>query len=226
MGGEVSITKLYQQILEFSFPESDDYSLNTFHHVLSTIILAKVPLHEDDLPRFILQSRSSVTSSANCHRSSPLEQTGGFALAMSHSANSYATPINARSSSTSMENQKFLMVCFRLMRCGLRFNIRGLETSYLFNHEVESLSQRIKTRVGSPLLYSCRFWAAHLRDTMANEYDHNVLMTELEEFFYNRFLFWLEVMSLANEVPAANISLLTVAPLTTVCGFLMAIASK
>jgi hypothetical protein len=60
MGGEVNITKLYQQILEFSFPESDDYTLNTFHHVLSAIVLAKVPLDKDDLPRFISQSRSSI----------------------------------------------------------------------------------------------------------------------------------------------------------------------
>jgi hypothetical protein len=51
-------------------------------------------------------------------------------------------------------------------------------------------------------------------------------MRELEEFLYTRLLFWLEVMSLANEVAAGNISLLTVAPLIPVCGSLMVIALK
>jgi hypothetical protein len=61
---------------------------------------------------------------------------------------------------------------------------------------------------------------------MTYEYDHNALMRELEEFLYTRLLFWLEVMSLANEVAAGNISLLTVAPLIPVCGSLMVIALK
>jgi hypothetical protein len=61
---------------------------------------------------------------------------------------------------------------------------------------------------------------------MANEYDYNALLRELEEFLYNCLLFWLEVMSLVNKVTEANTSLLTVAQLIAVCGFLMATASK
>jgi WD domain, G-beta repeat len=224
MGGGDNITKLYQQILELSFPKSDGYTLNVFHQVVSAIILAKVPLHEDDLPHFISQSRSSVKSILS-KLSSVLSIGTDRRVRMGHLSFSefLCDPDQCPKQfyiDQRVEDQKLLMACFRLMR-GLRFNICGLESSYLFNHEVKGLSQRIEARVGSPLLYSCRFWAAHLRDTMASKYDHNAVMTEIEVFLYDHLLFWLEVMSLTNEVAAANISLLTVAPLITVCGFLM-----
>jgi hypothetical protein len=48
------------------------------------------------------------------------------------------------------------------MNKGLKSGIRGLELSYLFNNEVEDLSQRIDTKIHGPLSYSCQYWAAHL----------------------------------------------------------------
>jgi hypothetical protein len=212
-----------------SFPKSDNYTLNAFHQVVSAIVLAKVPLHEDDLPRFISQSKSSVKSILS-KLSSVISIGTDKRVRISHLSFSeflcdFGQCPKQFYIERNVENPKLLMACFRLMR-GLRFNICGLESSYLFNHEIKDLSQRIESRVGSALLYSCRFWAVHLQDTMTNEYDHHALMTELEDFLYNRLLFWLEVMSLAEEVAAANISLLTVAPLITVCCFVMSIASK
>jgi len=62
MGGGDNITKLYQQILKFPFREAGDYTLKIFNQVVATIILAKIPLYEDDLPQFILQPRSLVKS--------------------------------------------------------------------------------------------------------------------------------------------------------------------
>jgi hypothetical protein len=117
------------------------------------------------------------------------------------------------------EGQKFMMACFRLMRDRLMFNICHLKTSHLFNREVEGLTQELETRVGHPLLYSCRFWSAHLPSTLTSKCDHKALAMELEDFLHNRFLFWLEVMSLANKVAAANASLLTAAQLITVRGY-------
>ena len=111
------------------------------------------------------------------------------------------------------------MACFRVMRQKLKFNICELESSYLRNDEVKDLAHRINTRIGDSLLYACRFWAAHLQDVMANEYDRNALTGELQDFLYIRLLFWLEVMSLADEVIVANVLLLTVAPSIAVCDF-------
>jgi hypothetical protein len=112
-----------------------------------------------------------------------------------------------------------MMACFQLMRDGLRFNICDLKTSYLFNREVKGLAEQLETRVGRPLLYSCRYWSAHLQSTMTSKCDHKALAMELEDFLYNRLLFWLEVMSLANEVASANVSLLTAAQQIRVRGY-------
>jgi hypothetical protein len=95
------------------------------------------------------------------------------------------------------------------MRLGLIFNICELETSYYCNDDIEDLPQRITRKISMPLLYACRFWAAHLLDTPGVQ---DSLSTEIEDFLRTRFLFWLEVMSLMREVAVANIALLTVAP--------------
>jgi hypothetical protein len=64
IGGGDIITNLYRQILHFSF-NADDHTLKIFIHVVSAVVLAKVPLHEDDLPQFILQPRTQINSILN-----------------------------------------------------------------------------------------------------------------------------------------------------------------
>ena len=62
MGGGDNITELYRQILEFSFQDVDNYTLKAFRQVVGTILLAKVPLREEDLQQFTTQRMSSVKS--------------------------------------------------------------------------------------------------------------------------------------------------------------------
>ena len=97
------------------------------------------------------------------------------------------------------------------MKDGLKFNICDLETSHLFNDQVKDLAHRIKTKISTPLLYSCQFWAAHFLDTPIVQDGQEMLMDEMMDFIYHYFLFWLEVMSLNTEVAAANIAILSVA---------------
>ena len=230
MGGGDNIIKLYQQFLEFSFPRPDDYMMSVFRHVVGAIVLSKVPLHEDDLPHFTSEQKPSVKSILD--NLSTFLSTGAHGrVRISHLSFSefLCDPSQCPKPfyiDQKVINEELMTACFRLMRDGLRFNICRLETSHLFNWQVEDLSQRIKTNVGSALLYSCRYWAAHLQDTMADEYDRNALTAELEDFLHIRLLFWLEVMSLANEVAVANVSLLKVAQAITVSVSAIVIASR
>jgi len=98
------------------------------------------------------------------------------------------------------------------MKDGLKFNICGLDTSYLRNDDVEGLSKHIETKITGPLLYSCRFWAAHCRDTADAQDGRDTLLQQVRDFLHHRFLYWLEVMSLTKGVMTANIALLTAAP--------------
>jgi len=110
------------------------------------------------------------------------------------------------------ESQNLAMACFRLMKDRLKFNICDLETSHIFNDKVNDLPLQIKTNITVPLLYSCIFWAAHLRDTTIRQCSRGIPMTEVKNFLHVRLLYGLEVMSLTKQVPAVNLVLLTSVP--------------
>ena len=84
----------------------------------------------------------------------------------------------------------------------LKFNICGWDTSHGCNDDM-----KMSTLVPAYLSYSCRFWAEHLGED-GNRHDRLELLKELRHFLYDRFLFWLEVLSLAKEVSIAQLSLL------------------
>jgi hypothetical protein len=82
---------------------------------------------------------------------------------------------------------------------GLKFNICKLETSYLANDDVEDLNTRIDQHIPPALLYACRFWDDHLKHT-----DFKMdLFRKVETFFKEKFLFWLETLSLTRIIGLA-----------------------
>jgi NACHT domain len=214
LGEGDSITQLYQQILETSFQGATARTLEVFKLVVSTIILAKVPLCIDDLCQIILESKPSVAFILG--KLSSMISIQHNRLCIGHISFSDFLFDCKRCPEPfcidwSRENQKFAMACFRLMREGLRFNICDLKTSHLLNDDVEDLSQKIETNIPMVLSYSCQFWTAHVLETTVTMDSYGSLVKEVNDFMYHHLLFWLEVMSLIKEVRTANISLLTVA---------------
>jgi hypothetical protein len=82
---------------------------------------------------------------------------------------------------------------------GLKFNICKLETSYLANDDVEDLDTRVDQHIPPALLYACRFWDDHLKHTDL-ETD---LFRKAKTLFKEKFLFWLEVLSLTRNIGLA-----------------------
>jgi hypothetical protein len=82
---------------------------------------------------------------------------------------------------------------------GLKFNICKLETSYLANDDVEDLNTRVDQHIPPALFYACRFWDDHLEHT-GFKVD---LFRKVETFFKEKFLFWLEALSLTRIVGLA-----------------------
>ena len=90
---------------------------------------------------------------------------------------------------------------------GLCFNICDLETSYLLNSEVPDLAKRIEAKIPPHLSYSCRFWAKHLQ---ATKFDP-VLAEHVKDIVGNeKVLFWLEALSLLDELGNAATALSSV----------------
>ena len=88
---------------------------------------------------------------------------------------------------------------------GLKFNICKLETSYLANDDVEDLITRVDDHIPPSLLYACRFWDDHLKHT-----DFKMgLFRKFETLFKEKFLFWLETLSLTRNIGLAASALAT-----------------
>jgi NACHT domain len=82
---------------------------------------------------------------------------------------------------------------------GLKFNICKLETSYLANDNVKDLNTRVDQHIPPALLYACRFWDDHLKHT-----DFKTdLFRKVETLFEEKFLFWLEALSLTRNIGLA-----------------------
>ncbi|KAF9034401.1 hypothetical protein BJ165DRAFT_1563806 [Panaeolus papilionaceus] len=90
--------------------------------------------------------------------------------------------------------------CLNIMNKELQFNICELETSYLANQDVPNLKLH---NISPWLLYSSKFWYYHLKYL---SYD-KLLLNKVETFFYAKFLFWLEVISLSKSLHLAILAL-------------------
>ena len=84
-----------------------------------------------------------------------------------------------------------------VMRTCLRFNICGLETSYVANADVEDLDKKIEKNIPKYLSYACKFWAVHLKGV-----EFVVELAELVGEFMSgeQVLFWLEVLGVSKFI--------------------------
>ena len=223
--GRNNIDTLYQQILDISFKDSEDAMLETFRAVVGAIVIAKIPLHRDDLKHFlgrrgdedetkfdtVLQKLSSVISKGDSDGLLRLRHLS-FAEFLSDARRCQERFIINRSA----QSRNFALACLQLMNGGLKFNICDLETSHLRNDEVKDLASRIKRAIPTHLSYSCRFWAEHLRDSPDDGRYNGELLKEIANFLQVYLLYWLEVLSLMKEVSVASPALLVVARWTAV----------
>ena len=90
--------------------------------------------------------------------------------------------------------------CLGVLLKDLKFNICKLESSYLANKDVKDVNSRVDKYISPALLYACRFWDNHL-EHIDFEID---LFGKLRTFFEEKFLFWLEVLSLTGNVRVAS----------------------
>ena len=96
------------------------------------------------------------------------------------------------------------LASFCILRDDLRFNICGLESSYLPNLEVMDLSNRVASNIPLHLAYTCKYWIKHL---MAAEFSPSFATMVRDVLGSEKVLFWLEVLSFLNGFENAAIDL-------------------
>ncbi|KAJ6501235.1 WD40-repeat-containing domain protein [Mycena vitilis] len=97
---------------------------------------------------------------------------------------------------TEYQQQLLTSNLIRVMQTELRFNICGLPTSYLRNSDMPEIQSRLRTSISGQLLYACRYWADHLTAVPF----HFDIAQAAYKFLVDKFLFWLEVLSLTGFI--------------------------
>ncbi len=107
------------------------------------------------------------------------------------------------------------------MNSSLTFNVCEIETSHCLNDDIPELEALISKNISVALIYACRFWAEHLKDSPRNEgHFRSAVQPHLEMLLHEKVLHWLEVLSLVKAIPSAKESLLAAAEFLEVRGLL------
>ena len=95
--------------------------------------------------------------------------------------------------------------CLRLMNEGLEQDLLSLPP-YSLNSEVKDLEMRIENRISVGLRYACQSWHHHLTTVSGDVTD---IVSRLHFFLEQKFLAWLEVVSVLRAVRGAVVALET-----------------
>ncbi|KAF9649401.1 hypothetical protein BDM02DRAFT_3186299 [Thelephora ganbajun] len=91
------------------------------------------------------------------------------------------------------------MNCLRVMNDTLERNLLSLP-DYALNSEVKDLETRVNDRISDVLRYACRSWHSHLTKTEGGVTD---VISRLRVFLEEKFLVWLEVVSVLGGIRGA-----------------------
>ncbi|KIK23000.1 hypothetical protein PISMIDRAFT_101278, partial [Pisolithus microcarpus 441] len=212
-GGGALLDVMYKTILEDIVPQ-DKTTLARFHSVMQQIMSTSVPLQLDTLDemrrhfppeedRFdmiiILEFMAPLLSGISDRRSVVRPLHASFYDFLTDRERSGVYFVGASSMHRLLAFASLHTLCN-----DLKFNICGLESSYLRNSEVVDLQQRVDENISPNLSYSCQYWAHHLQRT---EFD-STLATLVEAIIgCEKFVFWLEVLSLCDGLECATTAL-------------------
>lgn len=207
------VDPLYKEILERLFPsdgpEAED-TLTRFKAVIGQIVCVREPLTRtahlalrpegededtfDSVIGFMGSLLSGVSDSSVAIR--PLHTSfREFLIDPKRSGPYYVDP--------SLHEGNLAASTLRVLNRELKFNICGLNTSYLRNSDVSDLPGRISKYISGQLQYSSVYWGVHLGKSESGE----ELQSALRDFVETNLLYWLEVLSIMKEFTAPSSSM-------------------
>ncbi|KAF5344551.1 hypothetical protein D9756_011529 [Leucocoprinus leucothites] len=195
-GKQGSLYALYASILKVSFGGLHGEEAEAFKTVVGAMVFAQRPFDDSDFTamspvvtgsmlRYICKGLRSVID-----EDAPLRFVHQSFVDFLLSAECpYEFAIRE-------QQQQLSTLCLATLSKQLRFNICDLETSSLKNADVPDIEIKVKAGIPSLLSYASCFLAEHLRHTAFDE----CLMVHLRVVFKEKLLYWLEVMSLLEEM--------------------------
>ena len=204
LGEGATLDSLYMSILQDAFGDYDQEDGPDVQSVLGAVILATVPLSPSTIATLLGFDTDDV---------SPLLSSAHSLLILQEDVNHPVKPFHksfpdfitdpARCTNPSFcvsplnQHARLLVGCLELMNNRLEQNMCKLPDG-VTNSEVDDLKERAELYIDKALEYACRSWHKHLLDKMSTQ-----TVEILHQFLMEKFLFWLEVLSVAGAVREA-----------------------
>jgi len=193
-----ALDNMYALVLSAALdPENyTNEEINTTKRILAAVLAAREPMRISDMSRILVIDLDDIRTNLGRIRAvinvSPLEEDGVVSMFHASFADFLTAPGRAQESmkiTLSAAHHDLADGCLKVMKSDLHFNIAECETSYLPNSE-----QRLAT-IATSLKYSCLHWGHHIAAA-----DGASLLPQLEDVLFEKFLFWLEVLSVTSTI--------------------------
>ena len=218
---KTTLDSLYASILQAAFSEEDPEVYSKVRSTIGTVILLVNPLSPSGIAELIsldpeevllflklVQSLLTLSEDSNQPVKSFHKSFPDFITNPSRCADTrfYISPKDL--------HPELAINCLRMINDGLEQNLLSLP-DYALNSEVKDLQTRINDHISTALRYACQSWHNHLTKT---EGDVINVVSYLYIFLEEKFLAWLEVVSVIGAVGGAVVALEKLMPwLQEVC---------
>ena len=198
-----SLDSLYASILQEAFGSDGAEDDPNLHSILGTVVLAVNPLSPSAIAALLAIDPEDVT---------PLLLSVHSLLVIHEDINKPVKPLHKSfpdyiTDPTRCTNQRFhvsphyhldlLVSCLKLMNQTLEKNMCLLPEA-VKNSEVENLQERVDKHINQALQYACKSWYKHLVSDLTTKRDE--VTSVIYHFLGNKFLCWLEVLSVLGAV--------------------------
>ncbi|TFK74133.1 WD40 repeat-like protein, partial [Pluteus cervinus] len=198
-----NIHQLYNTILSEATPD-DAENNDIFQKVLGAILLSVKPLTLNML--FQLVQQSSITEKIIEKLINKLHSVllyNGDKISVIHlSFSEYLLEghcdVRFRID-TVKQHYNMTHHCLDILTRQLKFNICGFESSYVQNHQVDDLAQRIHNCISAELQYASIYWIYHYQkcsELSKKELDEKIYVL----FCGSKALYWMEILGLLHQV--------------------------
>jgi hypothetical protein len=183
--------------------ELEPWEVEAIQIILHTVICVREPMTIETLAAFLkLDDLDGARSALESLRSViHVSESSGLVSTLHASFPDYM--LSAKRSGElfcdlSAHSQVLTRCCFETMLGSLRFNICGLESSFVFDEDVPDLIDRIHRAISPQLFYACRYWGDHLERSGAPD----EFQSSINDFLSQRLLFWMEILNLKKCIDA------------------------
>ena len=208
--GNPSLDSLYLLILEEAFHAEDPVIYSKVRSVIGTVALVANPLPPSGIAELVgLETREVLPFLTSAHSLLILDEDPTKPVKPFHKSFPDFITDPSRCADTRFYvappdlHLELATSCLRLMNEGLEQDLLSLP-AYSLNSEVEDLDTRIEKRISIGLQYACQSWHHHLITVRGDVTD---IVSRLRFFLEQKFLAWLEVVSVLGAAREAVVAL-------------------